>query len=199
MNNKLQPQIIIKNLLNNRSICLVGLMGVGKSSIATHLAGELDMTAYDSDQEIELSSNFTISEIFSKYGEAEFRRLEYLITKRILSYGNVILASGGGAFANTATRNVIQDKSISIWIHTDIKTILGRLQKIQSRPLLAGKDANKVMKNMLATRREYYNQADIKINCGESNKQQVTQKILLALQNYLELENAKNTSNIPNT
>ena len=86
-----------------RTIALVGLMGVGKSSVGRRLAQRLGMPFADGDVEIEAAAGMTVSEIFSALGEAEFRAGEARVMKRLLEGPPLVLATGGGAILNLAS------------------------------------------------------------------------------------------------
>lgn len=182
--------LALKQLLKNNSITLVGIMGVGKSTIGRSLANHLQLSFYDSDREIEKSSSLSINDLFLQYGEHEFRALEKRVIERILREKPIILASGGGSFTHIETRSIIKNNSITIWLKTDINTLLTRLQRRNTRPMLLGKNHRKVVQNLFEKRREFYNQANIKINCGQQDKDKVTFTVLNALQNYLQQKNA---------
>lgn len=184
--------IKLKHMLNGQSITLVGIMGVGKSTIGRNLAQILDMPFYDSDIEIEQSATLSINDLFTQYGEHEFRALEKRVIKRILKEKSIVLASGGGTFVFKEMQDIIQKNSITIWLRSELKTILNRLGRKQTRPILLGKRHDIILKKLLNERREFYNEADIKVNCGEQDKEFATLAVLKALQNYLELKHEKN-------
>ena len=83
---------------NNKTIALVGLMGVGKSSIGRRLASALGMPFMDADAEIEAAAGRSIVDIFAELGEAAFRDGERRVIARLLSGPPHVLATGGGAF-----------------------------------------------------------------------------------------------------
>mgnify|MGYP006182596555 CR=1 FL=1 len=87
-----------------RTIALVGLMGAGKSTVGRRLAEKLDRPFYDSDTEIEKAAGLSISDIFALHGEADFRRGEKQVLKRLLDLPPHVLATGGGAFIDAETR-----------------------------------------------------------------------------------------------
>lgn len=178
----------VKKLLKNESITLVGIMGVGKSTIGRNIAQILDLPFYDSDREIEKSATLCINDLFIHYGETEFRALEKRVINRILKEKSVVMAAGGGAFAFKTVHDIMKKNSITIWLRTELKVILSRLERKQNRPLLLGKKYDIVVKNLLNKRREFYNEADIKVNCGEQDIEIATNAVLKALQNYLELK-----------
>ncbi len=93
--------------LNGRSVVLVGMMGAGKTSVGKRLAAKLGLPFVDADAEIEAGAQLTISEIFERFGEAYFREGERKVIARLLASGPMVLATGGGAFMNAATRDNI--------------------------------------------------------------------------------------------
>src|SRR5436305_10441989 len=105
----------------NRTIVLVGLMGAGKTNIGRRLAARLDLPFFDSDCEIEAAAGETIEEIFRNRGEAVFRDGERRIIARLLDQSTHVLATGGGAFMDPATRAIIACRGVSVWLRADIE------------------------------------------------------------------------------
>src|SRR6516165_5536007 len=103
-------------LLGTRSIVLVGMMGVGKSSIGRRLGARLGVAFVDADAEIERAAGMRIADIFARHGEDAFRSGEARVIARLLSGGPQVLATGGGAVMNAATRALIREKGVSIWL-----------------------------------------------------------------------------------
>src|SRR5689334_24210632 len=81
-----------------KTVALVGMMGAGKTSIGKRLAARLEVNFADADHEIEAAAGMTVTEIFAKYGEPEFRRLERSVIARLLHDKPQVLATGGGAY-----------------------------------------------------------------------------------------------------
>ena len=100
--------------LRDRTITLVGMMGVGKSTIGRKLAQVLDLPLRDADQEIEMAAGRSIADIFAERGEAEFRAGERRVIARLLDEPAHVLAAGGGAFMNEQTRELIKEKAVSM-------------------------------------------------------------------------------------
>src|SRR6516164_1087536 len=92
------PESAVVRALGNRSIVLVGMMGVGKSSVGRRLAARLGIPFTDADAEIEKAAGMTIAEIFARHGEPYFRGGEARVIARLLEGGPQVLATGGGAF-----------------------------------------------------------------------------------------------------
>ena len=101
--------------LGGRSIVLVGMMGAGKTSVGRRLAQRLGLPFVDADAEIEAGARMTIPEIFERFGEPYFRDGERKVIARLLDEGQKVLATGGGAFMNSATRQRIAASGLAVW------------------------------------------------------------------------------------
>lgn len=144
-------------------VVLVGLMGVGKTTIGRRLAKRLDLPFVDADHEIETAAGMSVSEIFDRFGEAHFRDGERRVIARLIDGNPRIVATGGGAFMNAATRALILEKAIAVWIDSDIDTLAERVSRRNDRPLLVGKDARTVLRDLAAVRNPVYALAPIHI------------------------------------
>ena len=114
------------NLVLNKPIVLVGLMGAGKTSVGRALARYLKIPFIDSDKEIEAAAGCSVVDIFSIYGETEFRRVEQRVIARIFDTPPSIkvLSTGEGAFITPAVREIILNKAITIWLKAPQLAIL---------------------------------------------------------------------------
>src|SRR5580698_10385564 len=131
----------ILSLLGSRSIVLTGMMGVGKSSIGRRLAARLNIPFVDADTEIEKAAGMSIPDIFARHGEADFRSGEARVIARLLDGGPQVLATGGGAFMNEATRDAIKTKGVSIWLSAELDVLMRRINKRKNdRPMLQTAD-----------------------------------------------------------
>ena len=119
-----------------RTIVLVGLMGAGKTKIGRRLAVRLNLPFFDSDNEIETAAGETIEEIFRNRGEAVFRDGERRVIARLLEQPPHILATGGGAFMDPATRALIARRGVSVWLRADLDVLVARVSRRNNRPLL---------------------------------------------------------------
>ena len=106
-NTALKETVPLPEALAGRSVVLVGLMGAGKTSIGRRLAARLGLPFRDADAEIELAAGCTIPELFSRYGESDFRAGERRVIRRLLSGEPLVLAFGGGAFMDAETRAAV--------------------------------------------------------------------------------------------
>src|SRR6202046_1502798 len=133
--------------LDGRSLVLVGMIGVGKSSVGRRLAVRLSIPFVDADSEIETAAKMTIPEIFARHGEPYFRSGEARVIARLLEGGPQVLATGGGAFMNADTRALLRQKGVSVWLHADLDSLLPRTSKRRSdRPLLQTDDPGETLR-----------------------------------------------------
>jgi len=153
----------IRRALNGRSIVLVGIMGVGKSTIGKRMAQYLDIEFVDADKEIEKAAGMSIEDIFDQFGEEAFRSGEKKVIKRLMGEGQKILATGGGAFMNEDIRTDIAEGGVSVWLDADLEILMKRVQRRSDRPLLKEEDPEAVMKKLLDERNPIYALADVKI------------------------------------
>ena len=164
-----------------KTIALVGLSGVGKSSIGRRLATALGMPFRDADAEVEAAAGRAISDIFEQYGEQAFRDGERRVIARLLADPPHVLATGGGAFMNPETRALIKDKAISVWLKADVEILARRVGRKENRPLLAGKDPLAVLAAQAAQRYPAYAEADIMVETGDTPHQVAVEAIIRAL------------------
>ena len=178
----------ILSLLGSRSIVLVGMMGVGKSSIGRRLAARLGVPFVDADTEIEKAAVMSIADIFSRHGEAYFRDGERRVIRRLLDGQPKVLATGGGAFMLPETRNAIRENGVSIWLKADRDLILSRVRRRSNRPLLKTGDPETVIDRLIAERQPIYAEADIHIQSRDVAHDVVIDDILAALAEHLGRE-----------
>ena len=178
----------ILSALERRSIVLVGMMGVGKSSVGRRLAARLSIPFVDADSEIENAAKMTIPEIFARHGEAYFRSGEARVLARLLESGPQVLATGGGAFMNEDTRALIKLKGVSVWLHADFDVLLRRTSKRRSdRPLLQTEDPGETLRALLAEREPTYALADLTVQSREVPHEAIVADVMTALAAYLKV------------
>lgn len=147
----------------DRPIMLVGLMGVGKSTIGRRLGARLGLEFVDADHEIETAADMSIPEIFEKFGEDHFRDGERRVIARLIDGKPKVIATGGGAFMNPETRALMLDQAVTVWIDADVNTLVERVSRKDNRPLLVGKDAGAVLRELAAIRNPVYALAPIHV------------------------------------
>jgi shikimate kinase len=164
-----------------RTIVLVGLMGAGKTKIGRRLAARLNLPFFDSDSEIEAAAGETIEEIFRHRGEAVFRDGERRVIARLLAQPVHVLATGGGAFMDPATRAVIVRRSVSVWLRADLDVLLARVVRRTNRPLLQQRDPRAVLAELIERRHPIYAEADLVTDSGEGPLEATTTRVIAAL------------------
>jgi shikimate kinase len=178
----------VLSALDRRSIVLVGMMGVGKSSVGRRLAARLSIPFIDADSEIEKAAGMTIPEIFARHGEAYFRSGEARVLARLLESGPQVLATGGGAFMNEDTRALIKLKGVSVWLHADFDVLMRRTSKRRSdRPLLQTEDPGETLRRLLAEREPTYALADLTVQSREVPHEAIVADVMTALAAYLKV------------
>jgi shikimate kinase len=165
----------------DRSVVLVGMMGVGKSTIGRLLADRLGVTFVDSDDEIEKAAGMPISEMFERYGEASFRDGERRVIARLVDEGPKVIATGGGAFVNEQTRALIKEQCRSVWIDADLDVLVERVSRRSHRPLLIDRDPREVLTDLAEKRNPIYGQADIHVRSDAGPHTRTVNSILEAL------------------
>ncbi|UPJ58372.1 shikimate kinase [Bradyrhizobium sp. 192] len=175
----------ILSALGARSIVLVGMMGVGKSTIGRRLAVRLRLPFVDADTEIETSAQMTIPEIFERHGEAYFRDGEARVIARLLDGGPVVLATGGGAFMREETRARIAAKAVSVWLKADHDVIMRRVRRRADRPLLQTADPEGTVTRLLTEREPVYAHADLTIASRDVPHDKIVDETIEALRAHL--------------
>jgi shikimate kinase len=176
----------ILGLLGQRSIVLVGMMGVGKSSIGRRLAARLGVPFVDADSEIEKAAGMSIPDIFARHGETYFRNGEARVIARLLESGPQVLASGGGAVMNADTREVIRAKGVSIWLRAEFDVLMRRIAKRKNeRPMLQTDDPSETLRQLMITREPVYALADLTVQSREAPHEAIVAEIMRALTGFL--------------
>ena len=179
----------IREALGARSIVLIGLMGAGKTAVGRRLAAKLDLPFTDADTEIELAAGQSVSEIFADYGEPYFRKGESRVIARLLLEGGPqVLATGGGAYMDEATRANIKGRGISIWLRAELPVLLHRVRRRDNRPLLASGDPDKVMRELMKKRYPIYAEADITVESRDVPHELIVADTVEALVRWLDRE-----------
>ena len=166
----------------DRPLVLVGLMGVGKSTVGRRLAARLGLPFVDADSEIERAAGLSIAEIFERYGEAYFRDGERRVIARLIDGSPKVIATGGGAFINDETRALILARGIAVWLDADLDTLVERTGRRNHRPLLRDRNARDVLAELAAKRNPIYAQAPIHVESRPAPHDATVRAILAALQ-----------------
>jgi shikimate kinase len=164
-----------------RPIVLVGLMGVGKSTVGRRLASRLHLPFVDADKEIETAAGLSIAEIFARYGEQAFRDGERRVIARLIDGRPKVIATGGGAFMNDQTRALILARATAVWLDADIDVLVDRVSRRDDRPLLQDRDPRQVLVELSAKRNPVYALAPIHVRSEPLPHDATVDSILKAL------------------
>ncbi len=166
-------------MAEKRNIFLVGPMGAGKSTIGRHLADELHLEFFDSDQEIERRTGADITWIFDLEGEDGFRKREENVINDLTDKQGIVLATGGGSVINKAVRNRLSARGIVVYLQTPIDKQVARTQRDKRRPLLQKDDPEVVLRNLAEERNPLYEEvADYVIDTNEQSARAVANQII---------------------
>lgn len=174
--------------LHQRTIALVGLMGVGKSTVGRRLAKRLGLPFADGDEEIESAAGMTVSDIFASMGEGEFRAGEARVMRRLLEGPRLVLATGGGAMLNAETRALLKARAVTVWMRADLEVIAQRVQRRDTRPLLRGKDPLETLRTLAEARYPVYGEADLTVDVAGGAHTQAVEAIVEALEAHWAME-----------
>jgi shikimate kinase len=172
--------------LRRRTIALVGLMGVGKSSVGRRLANALSLPFRDADSEVEAAAGRSIADIFTELGEAAFREGERRVIARLLEGPPHVLATGGGAFMNPETRKLIKAQAVSVWLKTDLDVLARRVSRKNTRPLIADRDPMEVLSAQAQARYPIYGEADLVVETGDAPHHTTVDQLIQALSAFHE-------------
>jgi shikimate kinase len=175
-----------------RIIAFVGLMGAGKSTVGRRVASALNVEFCDVDDEIVLAAGRPIPDIFQTLGADEFRAGERRVIARLLEKPPHILATGGGAYVNAATRELLREKAITIWLRADLETLMHRVSRRNDRPLLQNGDPRATMQTLMNERYPLYAEADIIIDSVDGPHGQTVAKVIEALRKSGLIQNTRN-------
>ena len=164
-----------------RTIALVGMMGVGKSTVGRKLAESLAAPFVDSDEEIEKAAGLSVQEIFAMHGEPEFRRGERRVIERLLNGPQIVLATGGGAYMDATTRALLKEKAVTVWLRADLDLIWKRVNRRDTRPLLKRDNPRQVLADLLTARAPVYAEADLTVDSGDGPANDAVKTICAAL------------------
>lgn len=166
-------------MAEKRNVFLVGPMGAGKSTIGRHLADELHLEFFDSDQEIERRTGADIAWIFDLEGEDGFRKREETIIEDLTDKQGIVLATGGGSIVSKAVRNRLSARGIVVYLQTTIDKQVARTQRDKRRPLLQNDDPEAVLIALGEERNPLYEEvADYVIETDEQSARAVANQII---------------------
>ena len=171
-----------------RTVALVGLMGAGKSAIGRRLAQRLRLPFVDADDEIERAAGCSISEFFERFGEVEFRNGERRVISRLLEGPPHVLSTGGGAYIDPATRALMREKALTVWLRADLDVLFDRVKKRAHRPLLRQGDPREILRRLMEQRYPIYAESDLVVESTAQPADRTTEQVIEALRRHLSPE-----------
>lgn len=154
---------------------LAGFMGTGKTTVGQMAARELGMPFIDTDTEIEALAKDSVPNIFARQGEAAFRKLEAIVCLRAAIAGGRVIATGGGALLNEATREALSNSGLLVCLTAELDTILARIGGDVSRPLLGQREQ---VARLLDQRASLYNSLLYQIDTTDKTPEQVAEEVI---------------------
>jgi shikimate kinase len=161
-----------------KNLVLLGMMGVGKTTVGKIVAKIQDMEFIDTDACIEDRCSMKIYEIFKTKSEKFFRNEEEKEVLKLLKKNNCVIALGGGAFINNTIRSSVLKNSMSIWLDANLKTLNKRTKWNKKRPLLDKSNNKKKLSQLYLKRKNIYKLANHKLDCEGLNKKNIAEKII---------------------
>lgn len=174
----------------DRPIVLVGLMGVGKSTVGRRLARRLGLPFVDSDSEIEDAVGLPAGEVFERYGEHDYRDGERRLVARLIDGEVRVIATGGGVFVDPTTRKLLNERAITVWLDAPVDVLAERTARRDTRPLLKNGDPKDTLERLAKIERDAYAQAHVHVKSGYGAHKDVVAAIVHALQEHLEKRSA---------
>jgi shikimate kinase len=153
-------------------------MGAGKTTVGRALARRLAVPFRDADAEIEKAADLSVTEIFQRLGEGEFRKGERRVIARLLEQQAFVLATGGGAYMNTDTRALLKQRAITVWLRADLDLLMRRVLRRNTRPLLQTGDPRATMSRLMAERHPVYAEADLVVDVHEGAAADIARTII---------------------
>lgn len=188
----------IKRQINiDKPIVMVGLMGAGKTSIGRALARYLGIPFVDSDKEIEKAAGCSVVDIFSLYGEKEFRRVEEKVIERLLETLPLVkvVSTGEGAFITDTVRKMVLDNTLTIWLKADLELLVKRTNFRHTRPQLLNTDSRQILAQLIKERYDIYALADIMVETKDENIHKTLNKVLCAIENHVKKQGENKNEN----
>jgi len=160
-------------------------MGVGKSTVGRRLAKRLGLPFIDSDSAIEDAAGYSPAEIFERYGEQDFRDGERRLVARLVDGEIRVIATGGGAYVDPRTREMLNDRTITVWLDAPVDILADRTSRRDTRAQLRQGDPKATLERLSTERRPSYEQAHIHVKSGAGAHRDVVDAIVEALEDHL--------------
>lgn len=169
----------------DRPVVLVGLMGVGKSTVGRRLARRLGLPFVDSDAEIEDASGLSAAEVFERFGEKDYRDGERRLVARLVDGQVRVISTGGGVFVDPRTRELLKTRTITVWLDAPVEVLAARTKRRDTRPLLRTDNPKETLERIAEQERPAYAEAHIHVRSSDGAHRDVVDAIVKALEDHL--------------
>lgn len=170
----------------DRPIVLVGLMGAGKSTVGRRLARRLGLPFVDSDEAIEDAAGYSAAEVYERFGEDDFRDGERRLVARLIDGQVRVIATGGGAYVDPATRKLLNERAITVWLDAPVDVLSERTGRRDTRPMLRNGDRHSTLSRLSRERRPAYSEAHLRVISGDGAHHDVVDAVIRALEDHLD-------------
>ena len=170
----------------DRPIVLVGLMGAGKSTVGRRLAKRLGLPFVDSDTAIEDAAGYSAGEVFERFGEEDYRDGERRVVARLIDGQVRVISTGGGAFVDPSTRDLLNERAITVWLDAPVDVLADRTSRRDTRPLLKNGDPKGTLQRLAEESHPSYSSAHIHVKSGNGAHRDVVDSIVKALEDHLD-------------
>jgi shikimate kinase len=181
----------------DRPVVLVGLMGVGKSTVGRRLAKRLGLPFVDSDSAIADAAGYSPAEMFERYGEKDFRDGERRLVARLIDGEPRVIATGGGAYVDSRTRELLNQRAITVWLDAPVAVLAERTSRRDTRAQLRTGDPKATLERLADERRPSYEEAHIHVKSGEGAHREVVDAIVEALEKHLDQTSTRQSGPLP--
>lgn len=169
----------------DRPIVLVGLMGAGKSTVGRRLAKRLGLSFVDSDSAIEDAAGLSAAEVFERFGESDYRDGERRLVARLIDGTVRVISTGGGVFVDPSTRELLNERAITVWLDAPVDVLADRTSRRDTRPLLRNDDPKATLERLAEEERPSYSAAHIHVKSGNGAHRDVVDSIISAVEKHL--------------
>lgn len=161
-------------------------MGVGKSTVGRRLARRLGLSFVDSDAAIEDAVGLSSAEVFERYGENDFRDGERRLVARLIEGDVRVIATGGGAYVDPRTRELLNERAITVWLDAPVDILAERTSRRDTRAQLRNGDPKETLARLADERRTSYQQAHVHVKSGDGAHRDVVEAIVRGIADYLD-------------
>jgi shikimate kinase len=168
----------VSNTRHPVNLALIGFMGTGKTSVGRLVAEQLHFQYLDTDETIQMHTNRSIADIFSKDGEPAFRSLEKKLVEELAAHTKTVISTGGGLPAHSANLDSLKTHALVVCLWASPEKIWERVKNQSHRPLLHDADPQKKIRELLVAREPFYRQADVLVNTDIRSVREVVQQVV---------------------